>query len=432
MTHRFRQADVHAFTWTASPDYLTASDRLEVDGLPPVDITLLYQPEHAHQVDRHFHATKAALEHYGRWFGPYPYGHLTVVDPAWGAGAGGMEYPTIFTSGTRWLNPFGGGSPESVTIHEAGHQFWYGIVGNNEFEHAWIDEGFNSFSDARVYDVTYGPEMYVKRYFRPPGTRSSGFFPVLFEDLLLGRDVWGNRMSRFRDHATTEVMSRPTFRYFPSKAGHLSYTKTALWLATLERHLGWETLQEILSTFFTRFSYAHPTPGDFFATVDEVSGRSMVWFFDRVYRDSGHFDYAVESITTRPLDLRGLIDTPEGPAPREGPDESAGPSPTYRSEVVIRRNGDGVFPVEILLVFADGSESRHAWDGRRRWTMVVEERPAALAWAEVDPDRVLLLDVDRTNNSRTLTPGDDFVATQIASRWIVWLQDFLMSFAFFT
>ena len=54
-------------------------------------------------------------------------------------------------------------------------------------------------------------------------------------------------MSRFRDNATTEAMSRPTYLYFPSKAGHLSYTKTALWLATLERYLGWETLQPIMA-----------------------------------------------------------------------------------------------------------------------------------------------------------------------------------------
>ena len=431
-SHRFQQADVHAFTWTASPDFRTATDRLEVDDLPPVDITLLYQPEHARQVDRHLHATKAASSSTAAGTAP------TLTDtspwsiPAWGAGAGGMEYPTLFTAGTRWLNPFGGGSPEGVTIHEAGHQFWYGVVGNNEFEHAWIDEGFNSFSDARVYDVTYGPEHYVKRYFSPPGTNLRGFLPLLFEDLLQGRDVWGNRMSRFRDNATTEVMSHPTFRYFPSKAGHLSYTKTALWLSTLERYLGWETLQPIMATFYERFSFAHPTPGDFFSTVDEVSGRDMTWFFDRVYRSSSHFDYAIESVKSRPLELRGLEETPAGPATRQHVSAAYGESRTYRSEIVVRREGDAIFPVDVLLVFDDGSEMRHSWDGKRRWTMLVEERPAKLAYAVVDPDRILLLDIDRTNNSRTLTPGDDFVATKLASRWIVWLQDFLLTFTFFS
>ena len=52
-----------------------------------------------------------------------------------------MEYPTLFTAGTRWLAPPRVTEPEGVTVHEAGHQFWYGIVGSNEFEHAWMDEG---------------------------------------------------------------------------------------------------------------------------------------------------------------------------------------------------------------------------------------------------------------------------------------------------
>ena len=431
-THRYQQDDVHGFTWTASPDFRTATDRFEVTGLPPVDITLLYQPEHERQVERHFHATKAALLHYGRWFGPYPYGHLTVVDPAWGAGAGGMEYPTLFTSGTRLFNPFGGGSPEGVTIHEAGHQFWYGIVGNNEFEHAWIDEGFNSFADARAYDAAYGDMRTVKRYFRPPGTRLRGFLPLLFDDLREGREVYGNRMSRFRANATTEAMSRPTFQYFPSKAGHLSYTKTALWLTTLERYLGWETLQGIMSTFFERYSFAHPEPGDFFATVDEVSGRDMTWFFDQVYRGSNDFDYAIESAVSRPLDIEGLVDGPEGAAFRRAGAEASGASPTYRTEVVARRNGAGVFPVEILLVFEDGTELRRPWDGRRRWTMIVEERRSRLAWAEIDPERILQLDIDRTNNSFTLDPGSRFAANKLASRWVTWLQDLLMTFSFFS
>ena len=90
---------------------------------------LLLQPEHAGQAERHFDATRVALRFYGEWFGAYPYGHVTVVDPAWQSGAGGMEYPTLFTAGTRWLAPRHVMQPESVTVHEAGHQFWYGIVG---------------------------------------------------------------------------------------------------------------------------------------------------------------------------------------------------------------------------------------------------------------------------------------------------------------
>ena len=120
---------------------------------------LLLQPEHAGQAERHFDATRTALKYYGEWFGAYPYGHITIVDPAYQSGAGGMEYPTLFTAGTRWLAPRAVTTPGGVTVHEAGHQFWYGIVGNNEFEDAWMDEGFNTFSTARAIAQVYDPNF---------------------------------------------------------------------------------------------------------------------------------------------------------------------------------------------------------------------------------------------------------------------------------
>ena len=151
-THHYYQEDVHDFVWTTSPDYLERTSTFSHGSLPPVRMRLLLQPEHASQAQRHFDATTAALRYYGEWFGAYPYGHITIVDPAWQSGAGGMEYPTLFTAGTRWLAPSRVTQPEGVTIHEAGHQFWYGIVASNEFEHAWLDEGLNTFSTARTIE----------------------------------------------------------------------------------------------------------------------------------------------------------------------------------------------------------------------------------------------------------------------------------------
>ena len=321
VTHRYEQADVHAFTWTASPAYLEATDRFEVEGLPPVDLRLLYQPEHADQVARHFAATKATLELYGTWYGPYPYDHLTIIDPAWESGAGGMEYPTLFTAGTRLFNPMGGGDPEGVTIHECGHQFWYALVGNNETEDAWLDEGLNTFSTGRAEQERYGDEALVERYLKPPGTDWRGFLPVLFPEIHEGPLV--GRMNRFRRHADWDVPATPTYLYYPGSHGDITYSKTALWLSTLERYLGWDALQEILSTFFSRYAFHHPTPDDFFAVANEVAARrfgegsatpdaaraDLTWFFDQVYRSSVTFDYQVlraDSFAFDPNEPRGF------------------------------------------------------------------------------------------------------------------------------
>lgn len=442
VTYRHVQEDVHAFSWTASPDYLVLEDRFEEPGLPAVDLRLLLQPEHRSQARRHFHATQAALRTYGRWYGPYPYGHLTVVDPAWGSGAGGMEYPTLFTAGTRLFNPFGGGSPEGVTVHEAGHQFWYGLIGNDEFEHAWLDEGLNTFSTSRTLHETYGPPLYSRRFFTPPGTDLQGFFPVLLPGFGYARSPYDSRVERYRRLADIDRQDTPSYRYFPAAAGALSYSKTALWLGTLERYLGWDRLQPAMSRFFREWRFGHPRPEDFFAALEAETGEELGWFVDQVFRSSARFDYSVESVSSTPAGLEGFVeDSGELVFRAAAPDTGgraadslfAGPESTtlYRSEVVVRRRGGGVFPVDILLVFEDGEEVRYPWRGEQRWRLIVAERPARLAWAAIDPDGVLLLDLDRTNNTRQREAAAWEPALQWAARWLIWLEDFLAMASFF-
>ncbi|MGH9253046.1 MAG: M1 family metallopeptidase, partial [Vicinamibacterales bacterium] len=277
--HRYWAADVHDFAWTASPHFIDVTRTFEHPGLPRVDMRLLLQPEHAGQEARHFDATAATLRYYGEWFGPYPYTHITIVDPAFQSGSGGMEYPTLFTAGARWIAPPRVLQPESVTIHEAGHQFWYGIVGSNEFEHAWMDEGLNTFSTARVIDEAGFPNDVALRFF-------GGFIPWVIGDIQLSRATDGNRLSGYRDNAEADAQATPTFRFWPSTATFITYNKTALWLHTLERHLGWPVLQRVMSTYFERWKFRHPQPADFFAVVNEVAGRDMSWFFDQAYRSS--------------------------------------------------------------------------------------------------------------------------------------------------
>lgn len=421
-THTYRAEDVHDFAWTTSPDYVEHRAAFEHPSLPKVDMRLLLQPEHASQVERHFEATRTALRYYGEWFGAYPYGYITIIDPAWQSGAGGMEYPTLFTAGSRWLAPAGVTQPEGVTVHEAGHQFWYGIVGTNEFEHAWMDEGFNTFSTARAIDANpaYRTNYYARRYF-------GGLVPWVFREIARSRDVDGNGLSGYRAAAESDVPATPSFRYYPSTGGGLSYNKTALWLHTLERHLGWPMLQRILSTYFDRWKFRHPQPQDFFAVVNEVAGRDLTWFFDQVHRSSNVFDYGVSLVRSEPTVVSGFVarDGQMHPAPQTSA------SPKYRTTIVVRRYGEAVFPMELLVGFRDGEKVREAWNGRDRWKSFVYERDAEALFAEVDPGRILLLDVNRVNNSYTTTPRRDEAAEKWMLKWLIWLQDALAGAAFF-
>jgi hypothetical protein len=418
-THRYTEQDVHDFAWTTSPSLLERTARFEHPGLPSVDMRLLLQPEHAGQEERHFAATRAALRHYGEWFGAYPYGHVTIVDPAWQSGAGGMEYPTLFTAGTRWLAPADGIQPERVTVHEAGHQFWYGVVGSNEFEHAWLDEGINQFVTSRTMDGALSRRYHVDRLFR-------GFIPWTYRDIPLTR-LDHDGLEAYRSAAESDVQAAPSWRYFPGTGSRITYNKTALWLHTLERLLGWDTLQRILRTFFERSRFKHPTPADFFAVANQVSGRDLTWFFDQVYRSSHAFDYAVSDLQSRRVAVRGHVDRGGSRQFSEGQTD-AGP---WETIVIVQRKGAAVFPVDVQVTFEDGERVRDRWDGRDRWRALHYVRQARARTAQVDPDRVLLLDVDFTNNSRSLEPKGAAVATTWSLRWLVWLQDLFMTYGFF-
>ena len=418
-THRYVQEDVHDFAWTTSPDYLERTARFEHPRLPPVDLRLLLQPEHAGQAERHFEATRATLRLYGEWYGAYPYDHLTIVDPAWQSSAGGMEYPTLFTAGSHWLAPPDAGTPEGVTVHEAGHQFWYGIVATNEFEHAWMDEGLNQFSTSRAVHDALSPVYYSTRFF-------GGFVPWVFREAPLSRidtDGWAG----YRRSAESDIPATPSWRYFTGTGGAITYSKTALWLHTLERHIGWARLQRGLSLYFDRSKFTHPGPDDLFRALSEGAGRDLGWFFDQVHRSSNTFDYAIGQLTTSNTGTRGF--TGAG-GQRRFADGSAA-TPTWRTEVIVRRPGEAVFPVDLLVRFADGSAARERWDGRDRWKLFAYDRPAAAVSAEVDPDHVLVLDVNRTNNSREIAPDTRRAGRQWAGRWWIWLQDLVITYGFF-
>ena len=397
--HRYHEEDIHDFAWTTSPKFLVRTRTFEHPTLPPVQMRLLLQPEHAAQDTRHFDATAAALKNYGEWFGAYPYDHVTVIDPAFQSGSRGMEYPTLFTAGTRWIASRRDIALEEVTIHEAGHQWWYGAVGSNEFEHAWMDEGINQFSEARADEVAAGANNYlVRRYF-------GGFVPWVFTDIRVQRH-WDEGITGYRAQAESDAEATPSFRYWPSTGGNITYFKTALWLHTLEKWLGWPTLQRGMSTYFTRWKFRHPQPEDFFATINEAAGRDLTPFWNEVYRGSNTFDYGVQQLTS----------TPAGQG-------------KFRTTVVIRRFGEAIFPVDVVTTFGDGTTKSERWDGVDRRIIYRYDSTVRARSVQVDPNRVLMLDVNYTNNSRTLQPRAGEASLKWSLKWMVWLQDLLVTYA---
>jgi len=422
-THHYSQEDVHDFAWTTTPHFDVYTERFEEPGLTPVDMRLLLMPDHASKKERYFESTKAALKCYQSWYGPYPYTHVTIVDPAYRSRSGGMEYPTFFTGGTSWLSPSESLSPESVTIHEFGHGYWYGIVANNEFEDAWLDEGLNTYSHMRTMKEEYPPPVMTRRYL-------DGFIPYVFPSIkLIDRMDGADPYFGFYSTLKRDPMSVLSYLYGPGSYGLNSYNKAAMMLRTVENYLGWETFQKVMSTFYERWKFKHPKPNDFFMVVNEVSGQDLTWFFEQAYNSSDVFDYAVGTVSSQPLT------GPYGYVEKEDELEfktERGESEDYRSAVYIRRWGESVFPVDVRITFTNGETVLEHWDGRDRWTRFEYVKPAKVDKVEVDPEHILVLDFNYSNNSWVRNSEAGFASRKWAVKWMIWLQNLMEFFSFFS
>jgi hypothetical protein len=411
---RFVQQGVHDFAWTADPDYLVIRDRfdpatdvpaeqveriarlLAVDAaeltLQPVDLTLYLQPAHANQAERYLSSVKAAIRGYGLRLGAYPWGTLTLVDPPTGAGgAGGMEYPTFITLGTSPLlsiPPFRRlRAPEQVTIHEFGHQFFQGMIANNEFEESWIDEGINSYYEMVVMEEEY------RNYVEFLGLRLPAF------------DAHWVSVAAY-DYL--DPVATPAWRFANGGSyGVNSYRRTAVTLRHLENLLGPETFARAMRSFFTRYQFRHPSTADFEAAIQEATGQDLSWFFRQALHTARELDYAVRSVESERIDDDRGVFWEDGGRVERGEEDDGGLEITeedddgpFRTRVRVERRGPFVHPVEVELRFEDGSRLRRRWDGAARWARWTMTTPERLTAAVVDPDGVLALDTDRLNNSR--------------------------------
>ncbi len=415
ITHRYVQQGVHDFAWTAWPGFVEHRRTFRHRGLPEVEITLLGRPDARHQAERYLAAVEHALRLFGTWYGPYPYTTLTVVDPAWGADAtGGMEYPTFITGGTHLLNPAPTLAPEGVTVHEFGHQYFYGLIATDEVEESYLDEGINTYASYRVLAEAYGPRAWSYRLWG---------VPLVFDGI---RQSWAldSRPGYFR-RPSTDPIARTSWGYLDRPAyRNLTYGKMALAMGQLERMLGRATMDRAMRAYTTEWRFRHPRTADFIRALSRGAGRDLGGYFRQVLYGSDALDYAVTVAESRrrkgPVGVFG-----EG---RERQTSADGEKlPGWESEVVVERLGGVRLPVTVELAFAGGERRRREWDGEERWIRYRITGPKLLS-AEVDPDDVLLLDVDRLNNSRRAEP-DRRASVRWAQRARFWVQNLLETFA---
>jgi hypothetical protein len=361
-SYQFYADDVHDFAWSASPHFKYYEEPFSAPQVPGVKIKLYLDPKHDALKNRYLYAAKRALSRFSQWYGSYPYSTLSiVVPPEGGNGTGGMEYPTLITAwGVSEETP--DLELERVIVHEIGHQFFYGMVASNEFEEAWLDEGFTTFAEDKIMESDFGIIANL------PVEASYMTSP---EALQL--NAWD-----YRNH---------------SEYADNVYTRAKLVLKAIERQVGTTTMDRVMKTYFSRWKFKHPATSDFQKTLEDVTKSNWSEFFNQYVYGNLMVDYAVDSINSKLVKGSG--------------------SPSYESTILVTRLG-GVSPsVPIHFHFADSTVLDKVWDGKEASIEYKLTHGAPVDWVKIDPAYTLVLENKHINN---------YMKTTVDEKWKIRLH----------
>lgn len=382
-------------------------------GQPPIALRFVLKPETAARAQRLIDATKSALARLGEWHGPFPRAGLQVIDAPWNSPWVGASYPGVVVTAARMFEPESDRSLERTLIGAIARQYWE-VPAGSEPARQWLGEGLALYAGVRgIHEELEGRHFASARLF-------GGFVPFTSRSLQWSHTPTDPR-PQIRHFAEIDQPAEAPWRSW-SAAPYAEAQRVALALHTLERYLGWPAMQQVLEAFQARWRSGAAGPGDLASVIGEQRGRDVRWFFDEALRFEARFDYGILAFSSEPA----------GPAP-------AG---TYETRVSLRRFGDGVFAgtsepavgafanARSLLVvtrFDDGSVVEDWWDGRTAELDLTYQGPSRAISTSVDPDAVLLLDEDRSNNSRTLTAAMTPTGARLVASWFLWLQDAMLA-----
>ncbi len=386
----FESKKVHDFSWAAYP-YFKVFKRKVYSRKPDIDATIeLYTFDSKKWViDRYLSVVENGLKFFASHYGKYPYKFIKVIDPPPGAErAGGMEYPTLITGGrfSDFLSKYFLKAIEMVTFHEFGHQYWYGIVGSNEFEAAWLDEGLNTFSEIVGMSKFYGKET------------------SLIENKLLGIRLgdYGSAVISMNTSKLYDEINKFSWMFFSgSSYSFNSYHRTALTLMTLKNVYGEGKFWNAMRTYFKTYSYRHPKPEDFLKTVEAVMGERAFFFLKKFIFENGKIDYSVEYVLSVPLRKPSGLFGEKFFSSKNAPLKD---KQLYYSEIAVLRDGVSGIPVEIEFVFKNGKRIIKEWDGKERWKKFKFYTYSQLEYAKIDPLNKIAIDRDILNNSKRVEP----------------------------
>ena len=269
---KYTQDNIHDFAWFASKDYRVHSSTAKLESGKEVRTWALFYEK---DIDSWQHVSgyvNDALFYFSKWLGDYPYEHCTAVQGPLLAG-GGMEYPMITIIGDNILDHK---VLDEIIAHEVGHNWFQGILGSNERDYPWMDEGLNSFYEARYMKKKYGSDMALPSKIN----RWAGLHMGLRE---LSYQLTVNQHK-------DQPIGLHSHDFTSSNYGIMVYMGTPLMLNGLEAYLGLEDFDKLMQGYYEKWKFKHPYPKDLKSSFEEGS-KDVSFFFDEIIPTNDKIDY---------------------------------------------------------------------------------------------------------------------------------------------
>lgn len=267
----YKQNNIHDFAWFASKTFLVEYDTIIINK-NIIDVFSFFNPSSISSWQNSVEYAKAGLKKYSEWIGNYPYKIVSIVQGNKNESSGGMEYPTITLITTEEK----GQDLDATIVHEVGHNWFYGMLANNERKHPWLDEGVNTFYQKRYELEKYGSYSFTNKM--------SSFFrnrlPDDIEELML------NSMFKFSKDQPIETSSED---FTMINYGLIAYIKASRWVKSLENFLGRNVFDDCMKNYFTQWQFKHVTVLAFKQSFEKTSNKNLDSIFSELNNTGNNF-----------------------------------------------------------------------------------------------------------------------------------------------
>jgi len=349
------EAPIREFTFAMSPDYKVVESIAN-----NVKVKSYYLP------GREYHGKEAAgiahdvIKFYSEQFCDYPYREFSIVPVHLAYGGEQMSNLVFIDTRVYELPKFLKRYFDFMISHETGHQWFYNLVGMDEFQEMWLEEGVNSYFNLEYLENKYGRNAEVAQL--PEWMEKYKWLLPNFS-FRQARDFRYKIISRLKlDHAVVGKLS--SFQE-PSSIFSITYGKGSRVIGMLKDQIGDEVFARVFKRIFEEYRFKNLNQKDFIRVCEEESGKDLQSFFTQWLMTDKKLNYAIQEVRD--------------------------------NKITLVNKGTLVMAAEVEVEFEDGNKETFVWQGDKETEKVSLSGASRIKNVTIDPDQVLL-DIDQTNN----------------------------------